>query len=60
MCPLEYVCIPFNTHILLLLLAVVGFLLLLVDNQAGENKPPPAPTEDLRRKWKDKLPKRFK
>jgi len=54
------VCIPFNTHIILLLLAVIGFLLLLIDNQAGENKPPPTPTEDLRRKWKDKLPKRFK
>lgn len=59
MCPIGEVCITFSTHIILLSLAVAGCLVLLTGLEPEDkNKPPQSPVEDLRRKWKDKMPRK--
>jgi hypothetical protein len=52
------VCISFNTHIILLSLAVAGFFIAFVGKEWGEPPPPKNPADELRKKWHDKMPRK--
>ena len=61
MCPIGYVCLSAEAHVLLLVLTITGFLLLLIGMEA-ENKTPPQdpknPVDKMRREWKEKVRRR--